>query len=463
MYNAYWNGSHWMSDREGDWAQGHHSSLDGGNAEHTKECQNLFLRSGPRVYVEAGTQVYRAGDFYPGGVWPCSRDASGSCTNSVPSPERAGFCNSSCQTQTLLCFDDCGYDGSVQDAYLCWIINSPPGSPPSPCSGPLPPPSLPTLPPPSLPPVPPPPSTPQSPPLPPVSPPPCVADPDAPCTKEYRPVCGEDGITYFNLCFVERMCVEMVYDGACDRTPPPSPPPGSQGGEAEADDAGGVVAVSTHELRVVIKAEGEPSDYGEAKVAELELRTAAALGIDVARVTITVEAGSVVITTVIAADSADDAAALEVQYQQDVGADASEVGDSLAVTALEDPTFAAAPVTQIDGGEAWVESSVGGVPRYGFFALGAVVLITGGGVLAYLVLRKQRAQPSAAAAKFVTGTQKDRPPEGRKRSSIFARRASGKGAEGSSGASMAKATPSKVNLEKTDMEKLQHGSMSEHI
>ena len=221
--------------------------------------------------------------------------------------------------------------------------------------------------------------------------------------------------------------------------------------------------MSTHELRVVIKAEGEPSDYGEAKVAELELRTAAALGIDVARVTITVEAGSVVITTVIAADSADDAAALEVQYQQDVGADASEVGDSLAVTALEDPTFAAAPVTQIDGGEAWVESSVGGVPRYGFFALGAVVLITGGGVLAYLVLRKQRAQPSAAAAKFVTGTQKHRPPEGRKRSSIFARRASGKGAEGSSGASMAKATPSKVNLEKTDMEKLQHGSMSEHI
>ena len=135
--NAYWNGSHWMSDRIGDWGWQNSGALDD-NAEHTKECQNLFLRSGPGVYVEAGTDVFSAGDFYAG-VWPCARSMSTNlCTNSVPAPEKAGFCN-----ETLTVYiqssaadygengDHCGFDGSTADAWLCLIREPPPASPPT--------------------------------------------------------------------------------------------------------------------------------------------------------------------------------------------------------------------------------------------------------------------------------------------------------------------------------------------
>jgi hypothetical protein len=36
--------------------------------------------------------------------------------------------------------------------------------------------------------------------------------------KIFSPVCGEDGITYYNQCQAEESGVEIVYDGACNGT-----------------------------------------------------------------------------------------------------------------------------------------------------------------------------------------------------------------------------------------------------
>ena len=66
------------------------------------------------------------------------------------------------------------------------------------------------------------------------SPPPCVAHVGL-CTREYRPKCGRDGVTYSNHCTARHACQFDATDGACttgsgtttDPFPSPLPPPPS--------------------------------------------------------------------------------------------------------------------------------------------------------------------------------------------------------------------------------------------
>ena len=81
------------------------------------------------------------------------------------------------------------------------------------------------------------------------------------------------------------------------------------------------------------------SDFPEEKLTDIEGRTATALGIDASRVTVTVEAASVLLTTTITADTKADAEALETSYKAKVGEDADAVGSALDVAVEEDPTF----------------------------------------------------------------------------------------------------------------------------
>ena len=86
-------------------------------------------------------------------------------------------------------------------------------------------------------------------------------------------------------------------------------------------------------------ATGSVSDFPEEKLTDIESRTATALGIDASRVTVTVEAASVLLTTTITADTKADAEALETSYKAKVGEDADAVGSALDVAVEEDPTF----------------------------------------------------------------------------------------------------------------------------
>ena len=48
-----------------------------------------------------------------------------------------------------------------------------------------------------------------------ITPPVAVEDSSQPCTREYVPVCGEDGIIYSNLCMMENAGVELAAEDNC--------------------------------------------------------------------------------------------------------------------------------------------------------------------------------------------------------------------------------------------------------
>lgn len=84
---------------------------------------------------------------------------------------------------------------------------------------------------------------------------------------------------------------------------------------------------------------GDVVDFTADRLEQLEERTAAALSIEVSRVTVTAAAASVRLTTTITTQSASGAIELEAQYRADVGEDAATVGDTLGETVESSPSF----------------------------------------------------------------------------------------------------------------------------